>query len=132
MAGDRSTSPRRPLSLRPGTEAALAAFRGYAFERDAPLTRAERRVIALAATEGVCDVAGAALHAGPAPRSPARGGPLRAYAAKLTVTPWRMTEGRSGAAPRCEGLDDRGLLDAIALVAFQNTESRIRLALGAR
>jgi alkylhydroperoxidase family enzyme len=123
-------SPRRPLSLRPATLAALSAFRTYVFERDAPLTRRERRLIALAAAEGVCDAAGAAELAGAPPRTP-REEALASYAAKLTVTPWRMTE--LDLAPlRREGLDDRGLLDAISLVALQNMVSRIHLALGAR
>ncbi len=122
-------SPRRPISLRPATEAALAAFRSHAFELDAPLTRRERRVIARVAMEGVCDAGASALDDA-APRTP-REEALAAYAAKLTVTPWRMTE--ADLAPlRQEGLDDRGLLHTLSLVAFQNMDSRVRLALGAR
>jgi alkylhydroperoxidase family enzyme len=54
---------------------------------------------------------------------------LAAFADKLTLTPWRMDE--ADLAPlRREGLDDRGVLWAVATVAFQNLLSRVRLALG--
>ena len=123
--------PRPALTLghRPATEAAFARWSAYVFDRDAPLARRDRAVLARAAAWSVCDRAGVASFADAAPASP-REVVLAAYATKLTLTPWRMTE--ADLAPlRAEGLDDAGVLDVVSLVALQNTLSRMRLALGA-
>jgi alkylhydroperoxidase family enzyme len=120
--------PRLPLSLRPDTAAALAAWRAFAFTPDAGLSARDRAVIARATAHHLCDAAGVAEHADAVPAS-AREAALAGYAEKLTLSPWRMTA--SDLAPlRAEGLDDRGLLHAIALVGHQNAASRVRLALG--
>ena len=122
-------SPRLSLAYRPATEAAFARWRGYAFESDAPISRRDRAVLGRAVASGVCDRVGVATFADSAPASP-REIALAAYATKLTLAPWRMTEADL-ATLRREGLDDAGLLDVISLVGLQNLLSRIRLALEA-
>ncbi len=122
-------SPALSLQLRPASEAAFARWRAYQFERDAPLSRRDRAVIGRAAAFNVCDAAGVEAFADAAPTS-AHEGALAAYATKLTLAPWQMTEADLGPLRR-EGLDDAGVLDVISVVALQNTLSRIGLALGA-
>jgi alkylhydroperoxidase family enzyme len=122
-------TPELTLHHRPSTEAAFARWREHAFERDAPLGRRDRAVLGRAAAFAVCDGDGVRSFADAAPGSP-REIALAAYATKLTLTPWRMTEADLGAL-REEGLDDAGILDVVSVVALQNTLSRIRLALGA-
>lgn len=122
-------SPALTLRERPASEAAFARWRDYAFDRDAPLSRRDRAVLGRAAAIGVCDGDGARSFVDAAPASP-REATLAAYATKLTLAPWQMTEADLGPLRR-EGLDDAAVLDVISVVALQNTLSRIRLALGA-
>lgn len=123
-----SPRPRLPLSLRPATEAALAAFRAYVLAPGAGLSARDRAVIARTAALHLCDAAGLAEHGNALPRD-AREAALAAYAEKLTVSPWKMTA--DDLAPlRAAGLDDRGALHVIATVGLQNALSRLRLALG--
>jgi alkylhydroperoxidase family enzyme len=120
-------APRLPLSLRPGTADAIAAWRAYAFAEGDGLSTRDRAVLARTAAFHVCDAAGVAEHGDP-PRT-AREEALAAFAAKLTVAPWQQKE--ADLAPlRGLGLSDRGVLHAIAVVGLQNTLSRLRLALG--
>jgi alkylhydroperoxidase family enzyme len=120
--------PRLARSLRPGTMASIEAWRAYLFERSDVLPRRERALIARTAAFHLCDAAGVEAHAGAAPET-ARERALAAFAEKLTVTPWRMEE--ADLAPlRAEGLDDLGILHAIAGVGLQNVLSRLTLALG--
>lgn len=124
----RPPAPRLPLSLRPGTEAAVARWREYAFTGTASLSARERAVAARAAAYGTCDAAGVEAHAAAEPTT-SRERALAAYATKLTLTPWRMQE--ADLAPlRAEGLDDLGILQVAAVTGFQNVASRLRLALG--
>lgn len=118
------------LPLREGTRAALERWRTYVLERDTPLSRRERVVIARVAAEllcdsGTCDVLGDADPHIPRERE------LAAYATALTLTPWRV-----GAVDlarlRALGLDDRALLDAISVIALQNDLSRIAHGVRAR
>jgi alkylhydroperoxidase family enzyme len=119
---------RLPLALLPPFPGALAALQERVFTPTEALSARDRAVIVRAAAFQLCDAAGVAAHDGAAPRSP-REAALAAYAEKLTLTPWRMTE--ADLAPlRREGLDDRALLHVIALVGFQNVASRLQLALG--
>jgi uncharacterized peroxidase-related enzyme len=117
------------LALRPASAAAFERWRAHVFERDAPISRRDRAVLGRAAAFHVCDAAGVSAFADAAPTSP-REAALAAYATKLTLAPWQMTE--ADLAPlRRESLDDAALLHVVAVVALQNTLSRIRLALGA-
>jgi alkylhydroperoxidase family enzyme len=76
----------------------------------------------------LCDAAGISAWGDARPGSP-RESALVTYAEALTTAPWRVGEANLGPLRR-SGLDDRGLLDVIGLVGFQNMESRVRLALG--
>lgn len=122
------TKPRLPLSLRPATEAALSAWRAYAFADGAGLSARDRAVLAHTAAHALCDARGAAEHPAPSLDDP-RESALAAYAEKLTITPWGMSA--TDLTPlRALGLDDRALLHVIATVGLQNTLSRLHLALG--
>jgi alkylhydroperoxidase family enzyme len=119
---------RLPLALLPPFPGAFAAWRAHTFAPSEALSARDRAVLARAAALHLCDAAGAAALEDAAPRTP-RDAALAAYAEKLTLTPWRMAE--ADLTPLCrEGLDDRALLHAVAVVGFQNAESRLRLTLG--
>lgn len=123
-----SPEPRLSLSLRPATEAAIIHWRAYVLAAGSGLSARDRAVLARTAAHGTCDAAGVAAHADAIP-SGAREIALSSFADKLTRTPWRMAPTDLDAL-RGEGLDDRALLHAIAVVGYQNMESRVRLALG--
>jgi alkylhydroperoxidase family enzyme len=124
----RPRTPRLSLSLRPRTEEAIARWRAHAQTPSAALGAEERAVIGRAAAHFTGDAAGAASWGDARPET-AREAALAGFAERLTVAPWRVTDGDLEALRR-EGLEDRGLLDVIALVGFQNMDSRVRLALG--
>jgi len=113
------------LSDRPLTAARFAAWRSHVLDRDAPLGRRERRLVAHAAAIASCDAAGERdLAAGP-PDGP-RERALIGYAERLSLAPWRLGDG--DLVPLREiGLDDRELLDLITVASFQNTASRLTL-----
>lgn len=124
----RAPIPGLSLALRPASKAALARWGEYVFTRDAPLSRRDRAVLARTSAFHVCDAVGVERWPGAEPRGQ-REEALAAYAAKLTLTPWRMEE--ADLLPlRREGLDDRGLLDVIGVIAHENVAARVRLALG--
>jgi hypothetical protein len=131
---ERASWPRaaRPSVLaarRPATAEALAAWQAHVLDRSAPLEPSERRQLAWAAAESLCDAATAEELGDAVPAAP-RAVLLDAYARKLTETPWRVDRTDLDALRRV-GLDDAGLLDVVAVVAFQNAASRIRLGLRA-
>lgn len=116
--------PRRAHAQRP-----LEQWRAYVLERDAPLSRRERQVVARATVEELCD-GGALAHWGDALPANAREEALAAYAKTLTLRPWAA--GAAALAPlRAEGLTDAAILDLITLVAHQNTISRMHHGLAA-
>lgn len=119
---------RLSIELLPSIAGAFARWREYVLTRTESLSARDRAVLARAAAHHLCDAAGVAEHADGAPRSP-REAALAAFAEKLTVTPWRMQDADLLALRRA-GLEDRGLLQAIGVVGFQNQASRVRLALG--
>jgi alkylhydroperoxidase family enzyme len=124
---DGSTLPVLPH--RPRTQAAIERWRAYALDRDEPLSRRDRLVLARAAAEELCDAGAVARWDNARPRD-AREQALADYAAKLTRAPWQV--GAEDLAPlRARGLDDPALLCAIALVAQQNAVSRLHHALAA-
>lgn len=108
---------------------ALERWHEYLFDRDAPLSRHDRRVVTRAVAAELCD-AGALAAYDEARPSDARERALAAYATKLTRTPWAMNAA-DAAALRAEGLSDGAILDVITLVAHQNTFSRMHHGLAA-
>lgn len=117
---------RLPLSLRPATAEAFAGWRDYVHAPAAGLTDRDRAVLARAAAHHLCDAAGVAAHAEGVPAT-GREERLAAFAEKLTVSPWRMTEADIESL-RAEGMADPTVLRAIAVVGFQNAASRVRFA----
>jgi alkylhydroperoxidase family enzyme len=123
----RLSEARLPLSLRPRTQAAFAAWRAYVREPSAALSARDRAVIGSAAAAGSCDATGVAYWGDVMPAT-AREIALSSYATLLTEMPWRG--GAEALEPlRALGLDDRGLLDVIGLVGTQNMASRVTLTL---
>lgn len=113
------------LADRPVTAQRFAAWRRYLLEREQPLSRRERRLVAGVAALATCDEAGAAALA--VEPSSAREIALAAYADRLSRAPWQL--GEADLAPlRAHGLDDRALLDVISVASSQNTASRLTLA----
>lgn len=118
------------LASRPQAREALAAWRNHALDREAPLPRGARAVIARevaallgdAATVRALDNAGSV---GPLDE------PLREFAAVVTLAPWRL--GDATLVPlRAAGLaDDTSLFDAIATATACTTFSRLATALAA-
>jgi alkylhydroperoxidase family enzyme len=115
------------LATRGVTAEAFERWRAYVLERESPLSRRDRAVLARAVAWSLCDASTTDALGDAAPRS-AREELLAGYAEVLTATPWRLSEellhGLRGL-----GLDDRGLLDVISVASFQNTASRLRLVL---
>ncbi len=117
------------LGSRPGTAAALASWQTYILERETPLTRRQRSVIAHAVAERLGDVAGVGAH--PAVPEGTLESALVALADEVTRAPWRL-----GAATvtslRSAGLEDElAVFDALTVASSSTTFSRIRVALAA-
>jgi alkylhydroperoxidase family enzyme len=113
------------LSRRPATAQALAAWRTYIFDRDAPLTRRQRTVLArwvsLFLGDGGISTP-ADLTANPIDSA------LRDLAEIITLAPWKL--GEDVFAPlRKHGLDDAALFDACAVASSAGFFSRVTVAL---
>jgi alkylhydroperoxidase family enzyme len=123
------TAAAFPLRLadRPVTAEAFDRWRAYVAERESPLSRRDRSVLARAVAWSLCDGWTVDALGDAAPRS-AREEVLAGYAEVLTATPWRLSEDQLHGL-RGLGLEDRGLLDVISVASFQNTASRLRLIL---
>jgi alkylhydroperoxidase family enzyme len=107
----------------------LERWRAYLFERDAPISRRDRLVVARAASEELCDI-GAIARWHDATPGDERERALAGYARKLTLTPWAMSA--EDLAPlRAHGLSDEAILHVITLVAHQNTIARMHFGLAA-
>jgi alkylhydroperoxidase family enzyme len=116
------------FGARPRTAEAFGRWRRHVLEGQGPLEQPRRLVIARAVALELCDTttAEALAHASPRGRQEEC---LVEYAGRLTTTPWRL--GASDLQPlRALGLGDRELFDVISVAAFQNTASRLMLALG--
>jgi alkylhydroperoxidase family enzyme len=120
----------RPLdpSQREGLAEALAAWREHAMERDAPLSRGQRGLLARVAAEAVGDLAGMRAHtaavATPLDRA------LAAYADTICRAPWRL--GAEALVPLRElNLDDAAIFDVIATASYASFASRLAVALAA-
>ena len=115
------------LGLRPATLEAFRRLREYQLEREAPLSRLDRRVLCRAVAASVGDGPSCEGLRDAEPRD-TREETLAAYARKLSATPWRMALADLEAL-RALGLEDRGLLDVISVASFQALASRLALAL---
>jgi hypothetical protein len=117
------TFPRLPTLSR-----AWRLWHEYVFDSGEPLTRRERRVLALAAARECCDRwrADSLAEYEPADGTEAR---LAEFAGKLSSEPWRMSHSDLDAL-RALGYPEPALLHAISVVALQNAESRVALGRG--
>ncbi len=112
---------------RPATMAALAAWRTYMFDRDAPLTRRQRTVIARWVSHYLGDGGISSpddLTANPIDSA------LRELAEVVTLAPWQLVDA-SFATLRGHGFDDAAVFDACAVASSAGTFSRITVALTA-
>ncbi|AKT44016.1 hypothetical protein [Chondromyces crocatus] len=137
LDGRPARAARAPLArVLPDIAAAFSRWREQVFVAAGALTEGDRAVLAQAVARALGDavpgdaVPGDAASVGALGGSPShREVALAAFAEKLTVAPWRMREADLEVL-RGLGLDDRAILHAIAVVGFQNQDSRVRLALG--
>jgi alkylhydroperoxidase family enzyme len=121
---------RAPLSLaaRPETFAAAAAWREHALERDAPLSRSRRGLIARTVAQALGDLDGVRQHV-VTPRD-GLDVAITTFADLLTRSPWRL--GAGALEPlRAGGLDDDGIFDVIHTAAWATFSSRTAVALSA-
>jgi hypothetical protein len=110
------------LSRRPATQTALATWHAHVFERDAPLARPQRALIArhTGALLGQ-------LVDGPAP-STTLDHALIALAEVVTLAPWQLSSA-SYAPLRSLALDDAAIFDAVVTASTAGVVSRIAVAL---
>ncbi len=112
---------------RPATVGALAAWRTYVFDRDTPLTRRQRTVLARWVSHYLGDGSISSpddLTANPIDSA------LRQLAEVITLAPWQLADA-TFATLRSHGLDDAALFDACAVASSAGTFSRITVALAA-
>jgi len=112
---------------RPATVAALAAWRTYMFDRDAPLSRRQRTVLARWVSLFLGDGTISSpddLTANPIDSE------LRALAEIVTLAPWQLTDATFQPL-REHGFDDAAMFDACAVASSAGTFSRITVALTA-
>jgi alkylhydroperoxidase family enzyme len=121
----------RPLELsrRPATAEAVADLRAYVMERDAPLSVAQRQVIARAVAERVGDAATvrSLMHAEPRSELDRV---LEQFAGVATLAPWRLGAGTFEAL-RAASLPTPAIFDIMAVTSFSNLASRLDVALAA-
>jgi alkylhydroperoxidase family enzyme len=118
----------RPIELasRSGASELLAAWMGHALERDAPLTRHQRAVIAFAVATRLGDATVALT-----PPESALEHALIELADVVTLAPWRLAPAAYEAV-RAAGLaDDVAVFDAVATASACTVASRIAVALAA-
>ena len=113
----------QPLSLLPDVHAAWSRWREYLLEGPGPLPGPTRHRLQLIAARDACDGA-VADAAGSIPET------LSSFAQKLSRTPWLVTSSDVDGL-RSIGMDDLAILHAIAVVAYQSAESRLRIGLAA-
>lgn len=119
--------PAIELSRRPATAAAIAAWRSYMFDRDAPLTRRQRTVIARWVAFWLGDGGISVptdLTVNPLDDA------LRELAEQVTLAPWRITD-QSFTQLRNVGFEDEQLFDACVVASSAGVFSRLTVALAA-
>ena len=111
------------LAQRPGAVELWEAWRVHAMERDAPLGREHRALVAAV-------VADATGEAAVVTASSELDRALATYADTIARAPWRL--GAQALAPlRAHGLDDAALFDVIFVASTQSFASRLAIALAA-
>jgi alkylhydroperoxidase family enzyme len=113
------------IAQRPATAQALTQWRIYIFDRDSPLPRRQRTVIARWVAEWLGDgtiSSPADLTFNPLDEA------IRVLAEQVTLAPWQVTD-ESFAKLRSLGLDDAQLFDACAVASSAGMFSRIDVAL---
>jgi alkylhydroperoxidase family enzyme len=136
-----ASRPRRPSSpasgagrgrQRPRHEPLLAAWeswRAYVLEAEKPISRGERRLLAIVAAQESGDWEGAgALGELSSPAD--SDNPLTRFARKLSRRPWAM-EASDLAELRAAGYSEDALLHIVSVVAHQNADSRLDIGLSA-
>jgi hypothetical protein len=123
---DQSAAQPVPLDSWPEVGALARQWEAYALERDAPLTRRQRAVVAAAVAERLGDTTREAV---------APGTDLEAALVELadvvTLAPWRLGP-EAYARVRELGLaDDADVFDAVATASSAGVASRIRVSLAA-
>lgn len=120
---------------RAGSAEALAAWRRHVLERDAPLSRRQRALIAQAVAERLGDAAGvrdaAQVLAQAGEPEPALDAALVATADAVTLSPWRLGAASVARLRDAGVVDEPVLFDAHATASSCTTFSRIRVALAA-
>ncbi|MGE5184874.1 MAG: carboxymuconolactone decarboxylase family protein [Acidobacteriota bacterium] len=117
--------PALDLGSRAPTAKALGEWKTFIFQRDAPLTRRQRTLIArhVAGWLGDGSISPAAdLTANPLDDA------LRALAQTVTLAPWQLTDD-SYTPLRRAGFDDVALFDVVATASSAGVFSRIEVAL---
>lgn len=115
------------LSRRPAAAAAFAAWRSYVTDRDAPLTRRQRTVIArwVALWLGDGSISSPAdLTVNPIDDA------LRELAEVVTIAPWKLSDA-SFARLRENGMDDAAIFDACNTASTAGVMSRMAVAITA-
>ncbi len=123
---DPGTSRPIDLAAHPSAPSLLSAWRAHALDRDAPLTRRHRTVVAATVAAALGDATvGAVAAAGPLEQA------LADLATIVTLAPWRL--GPAAFAPlRAAGLaDDEAVFDAIATASSCTVFSRMAVVLSA-
>lgn len=116
------------LSALPAAQAAWSHWRDYVLDGPGPLSSATRRRLRSIAARAACD---ASLGLPDEPEAQdAAGDALARFADRLSRTPWLMDQSEVDAL-HAIGLDDRAILQVIAVVAYQSAESRLRIGLSA-
>ena len=110
------------LSARPATASAIASWHEYVFEREAPLSRAQRASIA----RRVGALLGHLVD-GPAPAT-ALDRDVLALAELVTLAPWQLADA-SYVPLRAHGFDDTAIFDTVVTASTAGVVSRIAVAL---
>lgn len=109
--------------------AAWESWRAYVMEADTPITRGERRLLAIIAAQESGDWEGAGS-LGELSSLTDGDNPLIRFARKLSRQPWRM-EASDLAELRAAGYSEDALLHIVSVVAHQNADSRLAIGLSA-
>ncbi|MGI8667478.1 MAG: hypothetical protein ACR2N4_15865 [Jatrophihabitans sp.] len=116
------------LTLLPGVHEAWCRWRDYVVDGLGQLSPATRLQLRTIAARNACDsVLGLVDTADPARTEPCA---LADFAGKLSRTPW-LTTSSDVDTLRSMGMNDLSILHAIAVVAYQSAESRLRIGLSA-